>query len=272
MRALPLLLALACASLPAEAHDPGQAKYLGNEGVLVARGDTKILFDAFYAESFDGTYALVPGSLESQMMKGEKPFDGVDAIFISHIHPDHFNSRKTIAYLRQHPNVQLYAGIDVVGAIRAADAAGDPLMKRVTRVHIAPGGPPARFSVGRLEIEAFPIPHSGGQPGPHFAYRVTLDGAATVMHLGDSDAAESHYVPYQADLDRKKTHLAFAPVWMLLDESGRRVLEQRIRPSKVVGIHVEAKAQGRPEDARKEANADLFIELGETRQIPVERP
>src|SRR5688500_3375071 len=109
------LFVLLLAAAPASAHDRAEAKYLGNEGVLVARGDTKVLFDAFYAESFDGRYTLVPTPLEQAMMAGQAPFDGVDAIFISHIHPDHFNSRKTIAYMRAHPDVQLYAGMDVVG-------------------------------------------------------------------------------------------------------------------------------------------------------------
>lgn len=260
------MMALAVTA-PASAHDPADATFLGNEGILVARGDTKILFDAFYAESFDGQYTLVPDALEARMMKGEAPFDGVDAIFISHIHPDHFNSRKTIAYLRAHPNVRLYAGIDVVGAIRAADASSDPLMQRVTQVHAAPGSPPARFDVDGLAIEAFPIPHSGDGPTPNYAFRVTIDGATTVMHLGDADDEDRYYSPYQKDFDAKRTDVAFPPHWIMLSESGRHVLQQRIRPAQVIGIHVDAEKRKDPERSRSESGADLFIEPGETRVI-----
>jgi L-ascorbate metabolism protein UlaG (beta-lactamase superfamily) len=254
----------------AQSHEIGQAKYLGNEGVLVSSGEAKILFDAFYAESFAGQYTLVPTAIEAAMMEGKAPFDGVDAIFISHIHPDHFNSRKTIAYMRAHTNVRLYAGIDVVGAIRAADASSDPLMDRVVPVHVPVGAKPATFSVDGLEVEAFAIPHSGEGPTPHYAFRVSLDRRATVMHLGDADADERHYVPYQADFDRKRTDMAFAPAWMLTDVSGRKVLEQRIRAAKVVGIHVEDSARKNPEKARKDSNGDLFLDPGETRPIEVE--
>lgn len=260
-------LAFALPSASAHSHEVGQAKYLGNEGVLVSSGGTKVLFDAFYAESFSGHYMLVPTALETAMMEGTPPFDGVDAIFITHIHPDHFNSRKTIAYMRAHPNVRLYAGVDVVGAIRAADASSDPLMKRVVSIHVPPGEKPAAFNVDGLEIEAFAIPHSGEGPVPHYAFRVSLDRRATVIHLGDADAGERHYVPYQADFDRKRTHAAFAPAWMLTDLSGRRVLEQRIRAANVVGIHVESAARQNPDQARKDANGDLFLEPGETRMI-----
>ena len=99
MRGAPLAAAVSVAILcaPASAHDQAQARYLGNEGVMVTRGATKILFDAFYAESFGGQYHLVPTAIETAMLRGAAPFDGIDAVFITHIHPDHFNSRKTIA-------------------------------------------------------------------------------------------------------------------------------------------------------------------------------
>ena len=262
----------AAASAPAAAHDGASARYLGNEGVLVARGDKKILFDPFYAESFKGTYVLVSAADESAMMKGLPPFDGIDAIFISHIHPDHFNSRKTIAYMRAHPNVRLYAGIDVTGAIRAADASRDPLMERVVPVHVVPGAPAKTITVEGLEVEAFPIPHNGGGPTPNYAFRVTLDQTTRVIHLGDADPADRHYAPYQADFDARPTDVAFPPFWMMLSDSGKRVLEQRIRPKQTIGIHVEAKERQDPAKARRDAGGDLFVEPGETRPIPDPKP
>ena len=215
MKALIAAAALALAT-SASAHDLGQAKYLGNEGILVAKGGTKVLFDAFYSESFDGQYSLVPGALETQMVEGRAPFDGVDAVFISHVHPDHFDPRKTIAYMRAQPNVRLYAGRDVVAAIRAG-AASDPLMQRVVMVDVTSGGEPAKFAIDGLEIEAFSIPHHGELPIPHYAFRVTLDRLATVMHLGDAGSDDRHFAPYQAEFDKKATSFTFAPVWMLTD-------------------------------------------------------
>ena len=170
--------------------------------------------------------------------------------------------------MRANPNVRLYAGLDVISAIYATDVGiDDPIMKRVTRVHADPGAPAAKFNVGGLAVEAFPIPHNGRSPLPHFAYRVTLDGATTVMHLGDAGPVDEHYEPYQADFDAKKTHVAFAPVWLLTEASGKRVLEQRIRPVKVIGVHAEAKDEARAEDAKREAGADVFTRPGETRVI-----
>ena len=64
--------------------------YLANEGVMVSRGDTRILFDPLFNESF-GQYQLVPDTMRAAILAGEAPFDGIDAVFISHYHDDHFS-------------------------------------------------------------------------------------------------------------------------------------------------------------------------------------
>ena len=259
---------LAAATGGTAAHGPAEARYLGNEGVMVAHGDTRILFDAFYAESFGGQYTLVPNATEQTMLEARAPYDGIDAIFVTHIHPDHFNSRKMIAYLRAHPTVRLYAGLDVIGAIHAADvSADDPISKQLVTIHVARGEPPKTISIEGLVIEAFPIPHAGNGPMPHYAYRVTLDQATTVMHLGDADAAENHYTPYQVVLQSKTTDAAFVPTWILSSASGRRVLQQIIKPVQAIGIHVEDKHRASAAKFRKELDADAFVDPGETRVI-----
>jgi L-ascorbate metabolism protein UlaG (beta-lactamase superfamily) len=266
---LAMMIALGLVLHPASAaaHDP-EARYLGNEGVMVSQGATKILFDAFYAESFGGQYTLVPSAMERALLAGTAPFDGVDAIFVTHIHPDHFNSRKVIAFLRAHPEVRLYAGLDVIGAIYAADVSvNDPLAKRLVAINVARGQPPKLINIEGLEIEAFSIPHNGNGPIPHYAFRVTLDRGATVMHLGDADEAESHYQPYQAAFDSKATDAAFVPIWLLTSDSGRRVLQQVIRPRQTIAIHADDKHRASASALRKELGADAFLEPGESRTI-----
>ena len=270
MRNIHLLSAILLVStaLPAIAHGPAEARYLGNEGVMVTSGETKVLFDPFYAESFDGQYTLVPGATEQAMLAGQAPFDGIDALFISHIHPDHFNSRKTIAYLRAHPNVRLYAGLDVIGAIYAADVSvDDPIARRLVVVNVARGHPAKAFAVEGLDIEAFSIPHAGNGPIPHYAFRVTLNKGTTVMHLGDSDDAESHYLPYRDALAAKRIDAAFVPTWLLASDSGKKVLTQIIRPVQAIAMHVEDKYRASAAKLREELGADAFVEPGETRAI-----
>ena len=68
-----------------------EAFYMANEGVMVTDGDTKILFDPLYPESY-GQYLLVPEQMREALFAGEAPFEDVDAIFVSHFHGDHFSA------------------------------------------------------------------------------------------------------------------------------------------------------------------------------------
>ena len=72
------------------------ARFLANEAVLISHGDLKVLFDAFYSSSF-GTLLLVPEPTVHALMAGEPPYDGIDALFVSHVHGDHFTAAPTLA-------------------------------------------------------------------------------------------------------------------------------------------------------------------------------
>jgi hypothetical protein len=65
----------------------------------VVRGDTKILFDAFYSDGH-GQYTLVPDEISGSMFAGKAPCDGIDVVFVSHVHGEHFSDAPAIAYLR----------------------------------------------------------------------------------------------------------------------------------------------------------------------------
>lgn len=211
--------------------------YLGNEAVLVRAGRQKILFDPFFEEDFEGNYTLVPDGLLDPLMRGAPPYDNVSAIFVSHIHPDHFSSGRTIAYLRAHPSVHLFSTREVYDALRAAGIRStDPLMTRLHSIYVAPGQPPNRTEHDGLQIEAYPIAH-GNRPLNHLAFRVTMENGRTVMHLGDAGGDDAFYAPHQADFDRAPLDLLLAPEWLLLEPAQREVLGRRLRARSTVGIH-----------------------------------
>lgn len=86
LRSLLLVTSLAGLNL-AQAHD-STAQYMANEGLMVVHGDTKVIFDPLFRNDY-GQYLLLPPEMEAALFAGEAPFDGVDAIFISHHHGDH---------------------------------------------------------------------------------------------------------------------------------------------------------------------------------------
>lgn len=253
----------------AAAHDdPARAHYLGNEGVMIVHDKTKILFDAFYANSY-GQYALVPDEISAAMMAGTAPYDGIDAIFVSHVHGDHFTAAPAIAYMRAHKSVHLYGSQQVYDAISSAGVStDDPLRARIHGFDLDPEDDAISFEVGALKVDVVAIPHAGNRPTiQNFAWRVTLDDEVTAMHLGDADPEPADFMRHKTHFDAKKTDAAFPPYWFIGLERGEMILEDIIGADQVTGIHVPERAGGNGDEWRTRAGGDLFTDPGETRAI-----
>ena len=261
-------LAFVFAPLAALAHDHATARYLGNEGVLIVHGETKVLFDAFYAESY-GQYALVPDGVSDAMIEGAPPFDGIDAVFVSHVHGDHFSPGPTIEYLRAKERVVLFAPEQVRQAMLDSGVdAGDPIMTRVRAINLTPEDEGVEIGFDNLKIDVVSVPHAGDRPQiQNYAWRVTLGEGATVIHLGDADPNVANFSRHQAHFDRQETNTAFPPYWFVGHEDGELILSDIIRAKQAIGIHVPARAAGNGDAWRERAGGDLFTDPGETRTI-----
>ena len=264
-----LALLLTAVTVNVHAHEAGHARYLGNEGVLVAHGETKVLFDAFYADSY-GQYVLVSEATKSAMLAGEPPFDSVDAIFVSHVHGDHFTAQPALEYLRANEAVVLYGSSQIRDALAAVTGEDDPALERVRVVSVARGEPATRIEIGDLAIAAVNIPHAGWPERAeiiNLAFRVSLDDAVTVMHLGDADPAPVHFEPHEAYFAERTLHAVFPPYWFYGTESGRAILSDQLGAEASIGIHVPSQAIGNGPAWRQRFDGDLFTDPGETREL-----
>ncbi len=264
-----MLSGLVCLLLavPAAAHSTSQATYLGNEGVLVTRGDVKVVFDAFYADGL-GTYLVPSAAVVQGLLEGKPPYDGIDAVFVSHVHADHFAPASMLAFLTAHPEVALYAPAQVVEALRK-HAGEAPVPGNLHGIDLEPGAAPRRFEQGGLEVLAAAVPHAGGRQMAHIhnmLFRVTLDAQTTVMHLGDADTRRSLFDPLQKALEERPTDAAFVPYWFFLEEEGRAVIRW-IDAGQTIGIHVPEEAVGEGDAWRERHGADLFTDPGEQRTL-----
>ena len=80
-------------------QDESSVQYLANEGVMVTHGETSILFDPLFNNSY-GQYQLVPREMREAIMTGAPPYDSVDAVFVSHYHEDHFSAEDILQLLK----------------------------------------------------------------------------------------------------------------------------------------------------------------------------
>lgn len=270
-RSLVFLALLAfCSASPADDGYDLQAHYLANAGVMVAQGSSKVLFDPFFRNDY-GVYDLVPAELEEAIFMGAAPFGGIDAVFISHQHDDHFDPALIVAYLDKWQDVELYAPQQAVDQLLVAEpTVSESVLSRINGLDLEADSAAVEINSAGLTIEAVRVAHAGW-PSRHthianVAFRVTLGPEATVVHLGDADKGREHYEPQREFWEAGDTRLAFAPIWLFLTEPGQYVLEEFVGAKHAIGVHVDDRVPDDPEDRPPMfEDIDLFAQPGEIR-------
>lgn len=279
------LVLIGCASFsfanPSEADDTSsdtgitaKATYLANEGLMVVQGDTKILFDPLFRNGY-GSYQMLPESMEKALYAGEAPFDGVDAVFISHHHGDHFSPADILKLLIEQPDIRLYAPAQAVLALKVVDKdQNEAVFERVTAVDLNYRDEPVTLKMESLLIEAVRIPHSGWPTGrldvENISWRVTLNTNTTVLHMGDADPNDTHFRRDVEYWDKAHVNMAFPPYWFFDSRDGLLILRKRIKADHEVGVHVPVIMPSDP--ARrppKFREKDLFTKPGEARAMQI---
>jgi len=248
---------------------------MANEGLMVEHGDTKILFDPLFRNDY-GQYMLLPEDMEEALFAGTAPYDGIDAVFVSHHHGDHFSPLDMVRLLREQPGIRLYAPSQAVIAMRSESGSSDAtIFERVTAVSLEYRDAPVTLNMEGLLIEAVRIPHSGWPTGrldvENIVWRVTLNEDTTVLHMGDADPNDVHFERDARYWERNIPQMAFPPYWFFSSSSGRAILSERIKAKRSVGVHVPVSIPAdpllRPIELRR---VDLFTTPGETRTISAE--
>ena len=158
MKKILALLALLFAA-PAVAHDThADATYMANEAVLVVQGDLKIMFDPFYQTGF-GTYQEVPDEMMDKVMAQSMPFDGIDGIFVSHVHGDHFDAHKLHAYMQENRDVNVFLPGQAMPLMTELAGEDKQIMNRLVSFALTEGGKPKKVVKDGLEVDAVRIPH-----------------------------------------------------------------------------------------------------------------
>lgn len=251
----------------AQAHEIGAARHIANEGILVSAGDTKIMFDPLALSGF-GTYPEITAEDKAAIFAGEGEFDGIDIVFISHAHSDHFSAIDMIDYMSVQPSVRLVAPKQAVDLMQKEDIWSDDLTARIDVLDLDYGHDAVQKNWGALSADIVRIPHAGW-PDPKRAsiqnmlYRVSLPSGATIIHMGDADPRAEHFTPYNDVWDAKDTHTAFPPYWFLTREGGQDILTNILHAKDAVGIHVPIKV---PDDL-KNSGASYLTVPGEIKPI-----
>lgn len=267
--------ALSCALsafTTAVADQPLSVTYLGNAGVLVEQGETKVLFDPLFRLQHN-YYRSVPDHLENALMSGEPPFDGVDAVLVTHYHLDHFSPNLVLNYLVLNPEVQLYAPQQAVEALQQFSAGQEEaFLERVTGLNLSQYGNPFSQRSGALQVEILRIPHSGwpdnNQGVQNLVYRVTLADGSSVLHLGDSEAQTELFQRFSEHWAARDNRLVLAPFWFQQSRQGLVILNEILKAGTVLNVHVPSEVSENPSLWPKEYQGqDLLLKPGVKRRL-----
>jgi L-ascorbate metabolism protein UlaG (beta-lactamase superfamily) len=253
------------------AQDESSIQYLANEGVMVRHAETSILFDPLFNNNH-GQYQLVPSEMRAAIMAGKAPYDGIDAVFISHFHDDHFSAADVLQLMKAQTSIYLYAPTQAVVAMREIAADSDEqLFERITGLDLAYGDSPVSIRTENLTIDAAYIPHSGWPTArtdvQNIVFRVALDDSSTVMHMGDADARIVHFAADEEYWEEEQVDLALPPYWFFGSDDGREILESRINIRHSIGIHVPDKYSNPENVPAGLSQYDIFTRPGEGRRF-----
>lgn len=266
-----LLLFILCVSPAAHAQSESVVQYLANEGVMVTFGETKVLFDPLFDNSYQ-RYQMVPEEMRDAILDGTAPYDDVDAVFVSHHHGDHFAAADVMTLLRNQAGVRLYAPAQAVAAMREiSNSADEALFERVVGLELEYGDYPVRIEAENILVEAVHVPHSGWPTSrtdvQNIVFRVTLGDTSTIVHFGDADARLVHFDRDEEYWEAQRPDLALPPYWFFSSADGQQILDDRLNARFAIGIHVPAifsDPDGVPKDLLE---ADLFTRPGERRTM-----
>ena len=226
------------------------------------------MFDPLFGEGF-GTYPMVPAIMRDKIMKGEAPFDGIDGVFVSHVHGDHFAASDMVDYLTTHKNVLLFAPAQAIERMKSLNPKDMSIFDRAVIFKMDTGGKPIHFAGDMLSVGGVRIPHSGNRWHiENMVFRVTLGAPnknhITVMHMGDATVDDTYFAPYDNFWQAQQTDHAFPPYWFVDTAKGRKILNTRINAKEITGIHVPIKVPL----SLKFGTQDYFSKPGESRAIP----
>lgn len=248
------------------AHE-ATATYLANEAILIENDGAKVLFDPFFHKTF-GVYQPLLEHTKQAVFESKPPFNEINVIAISHAHADHFAADVVLEYLLRYPDTLLVAPEQAIVELQQLPGA-ENISKQLVSVKLDFNDPPKTLNIAGFIFEAVRIPHAGW-PGradiQNIVWRVTFknnDSPVTIMHMGDADPNDDHYIPYKKHWQSRQTDTAFPPYWFYSSAEGEDILSDIINAKHSIGIHV-------PMDVPKQLKAmdkDYFSKPGESRKV-----
>jgi L-ascorbate metabolism protein UlaG (beta-lactamase superfamily) len=228
MRLLPALILAAALPLGPLQAQTGEVSltYLANMGVLVERGDTRIVIDGLHHGGLR-EYAAVPPALLDALEQARAPFPALTLALTTHRHLDHFDAHSMAARLAADSGAVYLAAREAVDTLHARTTLRDPHPR--VRAVLPPGQGETRFALGGVELAVLDLPHNPTPSRRVANVGFLLDlGGFRILHVGDADPDPARFDPHR--LSQRAVDVAIVPFWFLTsaDDAVRRSIGARL--------------------------------------------
>jgi L-ascorbate metabolism protein UlaG (beta-lactamase superfamily) len=209
--------------------------FINNAGFLITVGDKKILIDALY--DTNNPHIDPPQEVLQRAVNAEPPFDQIDLVIATHIHPDHFSADLVRSYLR---NNQLAVFVSSPEAIRQIQQGRVDFAGRLIAVNLEPGES-THLSVNGIDLDCLYITH-GDASILNIGVVITV-GDYTFFHSGDMNVdstleeAVSLTDLQGYGLPEKEIDLAMLPIFVFSVDEGVTLIEDGIQARYVSPMH-----------------------------------
>jgi len=189
------------AALPASARADSKAMsapaatieitYVANEGFLISDAGRKVLIDGIFTEGF-GRFYTPTAEILNKERNALPPFDHLDALLVSHYHPDHINPADVVQHLANDRQTVLIGPPqvnDLLKPINGYEAIAQQILI------VSPGsGDAIESSVRDIKIKSVALQHMNDAERKHqnLGFLLSL-GGFKLFHVGDAgvnDVAE----------------------------------------------------------------------------------
>lgn len=208
---------------------------LANEGVLLSKGETRILIDGLVVEPYS-VYGGLDGEARVHFDSLSGPFADIDLVLASHRHHDHNQPAFACQFMQASTKTRMVTSPQVLGLMREKCRS---LVKGSDRfVAVNPKrGEPIQVSVEEATVTVFPLSHGTRKYAKiqNFGHLVEI-GGLTIVHVGDAAMTAADFET--AGLKERHLDVALIPFWYFQPGPGEAIVREYLNAPLKIAVHI----------------------------------
>jgi len=214
--------------------DSAEITYVGNEGFFLSYAGRGVLIDALVRRGIP-PYVTASAEQRERIERAEPPFDQVQLVLVTLADADHFDAAAVWRHLEYNELAVFVSTNEAVARVVATPSTPEVDERAIASYPEA--GARDRFAVEGIDLDVLNLHHGLERQPPvqSVGFVVDIEGFRA-FHMGDAETTVEELLVY--GLPGDSLDIAFLPFWHLTSDHGRRMIDEAIRPRRVVAMHI----------------------------------